>query len=1025
MTAEVTALRHQAEELFRAGDLGGADAAFRDIGDKHPDQLPLTLIFRARIAAKSGRTEDACDHFLEHAAAFGLTVEGAHFLIRSFVSRGLLGEAQETLEKLSEIEPDDPDLPQLSDAVARLRDRTARLRQREARERAIDLFASEDWERADEAFAELDSSKPEQRRIAQVYRARIAINRDRAAEARSFYDQCSAEFGMFPEAASFLANLHLETGNLAQIDSVLERLTLESPEGAQDARSLRTEIDNKIRLRTQQEMVAERNLAFALFDKKEWGAAEQAFVKLAEKYPEQAALVSTYRGRIAVFDRRQSDAACHFLNLLGFQPQNFEAAMFLTRYLILAEDLFLAPMLQQRLIEYQPDSHLIQSLESHFLEMRGDHDEAISVLRSAIMRWPEQADLALQLTDVLNGVGRFEEAIEILDTLIAKGQTNQDLHFRKANIFVRMRDWKAAIATCEEGLALDSRNVILWRLAIQCLQNINETEELERFSKKALEHFSGTDQQSQIGRATVYLARKEFDHAIDVAERNLEKESSQHEFNVILARALEAKGDWRQALSIYKSIPYRRAEFAKDLDRMQAAIKFVGAPAKPGLLNWVFGQKTAPSGHFPEAIFETACERYSGQRYEPQSGVMHVTSSLGPGGAERQLAAIAIAQKQNSQGLQPKVVAKSLTAHDNRDFFKARIEEGGVTVACLDEAGNHSDKDVFDRAGTDLAEIYSLLEALPADSGRIAAPLYREVLANKPAVLHLWQDTTCIIGCLVGILAGTPRIIVSTRSTRPTGRQRARRYLAGGYRTFLRQPHISMINNSRNGARDYQDWLGRPDYGIRAVPNGYDFNQILAHASKSKAAAIRADLGCGEETILFGGVMRLSAEKQPDIWLETAIELKRILPDSKYVLVGSGPMEEALNARIEETGLEDSIKLVGSRSPVEPWMLAMDLLFLCSQTEGLPNVLIEAQALGTPVASTDVGGASETFLSGATGILIADKTSPAEIAAQLAKDLSDKAAMSKMGERAREFVTDNFSMESVLETLQQIYTAKK
>ena len=70
----------------------------------------------------------------------------------------------------------------------------------------------------------------------------------------------------------------------------------------------------------------------------------------------------------------------------------------------------------------------------------------------------------------------------------------------------------------------------------------------------------------------------------------------------------------------------------------------------------------------------------------------------------------------------------------------------------------------------------------------------------------------------------------------------------------------------------------------------------------------------------------------------------------------------------------------------------MDLLFLSSRVEGLPNVLIEAQALGVPVASMAVGGAVETFQDGETGILIRSEA-PDTIADAINAFMGNKDAM--------------------------------
>jgi len=122
-------------------------------------------------------------------------------------------------------------------------------------------------------------------------------------------------------------------------------------------------------------------------------------------------------------------------------------------------------------------------------------------------------------------------------------------------------------------------------------------------------------------------------------------------------------------------------------------------------------------------------------------------------------------------------------------------------------------------------------------------------------------------------------------------------------------------------------------------------------------ARIRADFGIAPNTPVLGGVMRCSFGKRPELWTEVAIRLAGQLDPFHAILVGDGPMLPQLRERVRDAGYRDRIHFVGQRTPVEPWMRAMDVLFLSSLTEGMPNVLVEAQSLGVPVATMAIGKA--------------------------------------------------------------------
>lgn len=81
----------------------------------------------------------------------------------------------------------------------------------------------------------------------------------------------------------------------------------------------------------------------------------------------------------------------------------------------------------------------------------------------------------------------------------------------------------------------------------------------------------------------------------------------------------------------------------------------------------------------------------------------------------------------------------------------------------------------------------------------------------------------------------------------------------------------------------------------------------------------------------------------------------------RLVMIGKGPLEPAVDAQILAAGLQHQIQRTGPllADGVARWMRAADLLCMTSRNEGLPNVILEAQACGLPVLSTAVGGLHE------------------------------------------------------------------
>ena len=114
-------------------------------------------------------------------------------------------------------------------------------------------------------------------------------------------------------------------------------------------------------------------------------------------------------------------------------------------------------------------------------------------------------------------------------------------------------------------------------------------------------------------------------------------------------------------------------------------------------------------------------------------------------------------------------------------------------------------------------------------------------------------------------------------------------------------------------------------------------------------------------------VGRLSHQKGFDTLLEIMKEL-----DDKYFLsiLGQGPDEEKLKSMIKDFSLESKVKLLGFQDNPYIYMKQADIFVLSSRFEGLPNVVLEANACGTTVIAFDCpGGTNEIIIDGENGYL--------------------------------------------------------
>jgi hypothetical protein len=148
------------------------------------------------------------------------------------------------------------------------------------------------------------------------------------------------------------------------------------------------------------------------------------------------------------------------------------------------------------------------------------------------------------------------------------------------------------------------------------------------------------------------------------------------------------------------------------------------------------------------------------------------------------------------------------------------------------------------------------------------------------------------------------------------------------------------------------------------------FSLVPRSEVRTLEAALDRDWA-GERTILT--VSRLDAEKNPLLLLDVLAALRADDDRWRMVIAGDGPMRADMERRIAELALDGHVDMRGEvANGPELWELyrSSHVFLHVSFTEGLPQVLLEAQAAGLPIVGTAVGGVAEALGDGKSGILI-------------------------------------------------------
>lgn len=211
---------------------------------------------------------------------------------------------------------------------------------------------------------------------------------------------------------------------------------------------------------------------------------------------------------------------------------------------------------------------------------------------------------------------------------------------------------------------------------------------------------------------------------------------------------------------------------------------------------------------------------------------------------------------------------------------------------------------------------------------------------------------------------------------------------------------------------------------VARVPNFVD-TDLFRPAAAGERAALRAALGLGPGPVVVHSG-RLTARKNVDLLLEAfaraAARSAALTGGARptLVLLGDGPLRQALEAHAARPDLAGLVRFEGFREDVPRWLAAADVLALPSRLEGFPNALLEGMAAGLPAVATSIGGCREAITDGEEGLLVAPDDAAA-LEAGLARLLGDAALRARLGAAAARAVAARFTLDAVAPRYLELY----
>ena len=158
------------------------------------------------------------------------------------------------------------------------------------------------------------------------------------------------------------------------------------------------------------------------------------------------------------------------------------------------------------------------------------------------------------------------------------------------------------------------------------------------------------------------------------------------------------------------------------------------------------------------------------------------------------------------------------------------------------------------------------------------------------------------------------------------------------------------------------------DDKVKVIFNGIDITEYDNNLEFQKNC--RLNLNISEDAIVIGMVGRISDQKAPDIFIKSAYEIKKIIPNAYFIIVGDGDKLEEIKKLINSLGLEKDVLITGWIDNTFNYINSFDISMLLSRWEGFGLVLAEYMVCKKPIIATNTDAIPDLIENNVNGLLI-------------------------------------------------------
>ena len=221
---------------------------------------------------------------------------------------------------------------------------------------------------------------------------------------------------------------------------------------------------------------------------------------------------------------------------------------------------------------------------------------------------------------------------------------------------------------------------------------------------------------------------------------------------------------------------------------------------------------------------------------------------------------------------------------------------------------------------------------------------------------------------------------------------------------------------------------------IKVIPNGIALDKFIEN-NNQKRKEFRNSIGIDDDDMIIIGIVgRMVPVKNHTMFIKVAHSIlsRNQSVNVKFIIVGDGETRNEIQHQLDELKIKfcylpENQMCQDSKVILTSWQTHMDCVFsgldivcLTSLNEGTPISLIEAQAAGCPVVSTNVGGVRDTVIQSQTALL--SKVNDIEaFCDNLEQLIKDKSLRARMGKNGREYVMETYNQQRFIKEISECY----